>query len=292
MVVVRYFLMLEWMAGSSIGMKFQLSTFEFALLIAVVLALTAAGNIINDYFDQKVDKINKPEQVIVGRTVKRRVAIVLHQGLNILAVLATLIVCIRTNFWWPILLPVLIATILWWYSPVLKKKVFVGNLAVAFCTACVPIWAALFEMHELQKNYSDMLMNGETFFSQLWIRIAVVSFFAFILTLLREVVKDMEDMEGDIQGDYRTIPIVYGIQKTKTYLYVLTTLFLLGVGLVMWKMHSIIDLSIISMFLLLPSIVMIRFISTAAMQQDFHRISKWIKFISVMGIATIIILLS
>jgi len=99
-------------------------------------------------------------------------------------------------------------------------------------------------------------------------------------------------MEGDIQGDYRTIPIVYGIQKTKTYLYVLTTLFLLGVGLVMWKMHSIIDLSIISMFLLLPSIVMIRFISTAAMQQDFHRISKWIKFISVMGIATIIILLS
>lgn len=292
MAVVRYIVMQESMDSSSIGMKFQLSTFDFVVLIAVVLALTAAGNIINDYFDQKVDKINKPEQVIVGKKVKRRVAIVLHQGLNIFAIVATLYVCIRTNYWLPLALPAVIATILWWYSPVLKKKVFVGNLAVAFCTACVPLWAALFEMHELQKNYSDMLMNGESFFTQLWLRIAVVSLFAFVLTLLREAVKDMEDLAGDMLGEYRTIPIVYGLDKTKNYLYILIGFFLAGIAIVLWKMHSIFELCVIIGLLLLPTIVMIRSISKAANQQDFHRTSQWIKVLSVLGIVSVILLLS
>ncbi len=291
MLVVRYFVMLEWMKGSSIGMKFQLSTFDFSMLIVTVIALTAAGNVINDYFDQKVDRINKPDQVIVGKTVKRRVAIILHQGLNILAVLATLYVCLRTSFWWPLILPIFIATLLWWYSPVLKKRVFVGNLAVAFCTACVPIWAALFEIHELQVKYQDMLIDGHEFFSHMWMRVAAVSLFAFILTLLREAVKDMEDMEGDALGDYHTIPIVYGIEKTKNYLYGLIAVFILGMGLVMWKMHSLMDLVILTALIIIPTIFLFISIRNAQVQKDFRGTSNLLKIISVLGIVALVIIL-
>ncbi len=291
MLVVRYFVMLEWMKSSSIGMKFQLNNFDFSMLIVAVIALTAAGNVINDYFDQKVDRVNKPDQVIVGKTVKRRVAIILHQGLNILAVLSTIYVCLRTSFWWPLILPIFIATLLWWYSPVLKKRVFIGNLAVAFCTACVPIWAALFEIHALQVKYQDMLIDGADFFSHMWMRIIAVSLFAFILTLLREAVKDMEDMEGDALGEYHTIPIVYGIEKTKKYLYALMVAFLLGMALVMWKMHSFMDLAIQIVLIVIPTILLFISIRKAQVQKDFRGASNLLKIISVLGIVALVIIL-
>jgi 4-hydroxybenzoate polyprenyltransferase len=85
--------MREIMDKSAIGMKHTLPFWFFVASVLAVTAVTAAGNIINDYFDQKVDRINKPDRVVVGKKVKRRVAIILHQGLNGFAILMSLLVC-------------------------------------------------------------------------------------------------------------------------------------------------------------------------------------------------------
>lgn len=289
MCVVRFTVMQQIMRKASIGMEFQLTTFDFLLLIISVLAITAAGNIINDYFDQKVDRINKPDRVMVGKTVKRRLAIVLHQGLNILGFLASAGICLITNNWWPILIPVFIITALWWYSPVLKKRVFVGNFTVALCTASVPLWAAIFEIHELRESYSDLLVDANAFFQKMWLWIFAVCVFAFILTLIREAIKDMEDMEGDREGDYHTIPLVFGASKTKSYIYVLLSIFLVSsiTGIVLGTIASLTIYLSFAILILLPSIYVMWTTRNALTQNDYKKISRYLKLITLGGLVMI-----
>lgn len=288
MVIMRYAVMHHLMDQTNIGMKFRLSLFEFILLIIVALAATAGGNIINDYFDQKVDRINKPDEVIVGKTVKRRIAIVLHQGLNILALICTLWLSWRTSFWWPILMTVGIITSLWWYSPVFKKQAFTGNLIVAMCTASVPVWAAWYEAHELTMYYNDMMIEPSIFVNNLWKHILVISGFAFLLTLIREAIKDMEDLPGDIEGEYHTLPIVYGIEKTKAYLFVLLALFMMAVVITSYLMNSMVESLIVSGILIIPALVVMIKLHKAQTASDFKWCSRLLKGIILSGLALLI----
>jgi 4-hydroxybenzoate polyprenyltransferase len=290
MCVIRYSVMRDMIGETSIGMKFRLSVFEFGLLILAAIALTAAGNIINDYFDQKVDRINKPENVIVGKTVKRRVAIVLHQGLNIAAVLMTLFVCMHNDYYWPILIPILIATLLWWYSPLFKKKVFIGNFVVALCTASVPIWAAIFEIQALSKYYKDMLVQSEVFFNDMWLTILGISAFAFLLTLVREAVKDMEDLVGDKSGEYQTLPIVYGIAKTKTYSTVLMAVFTISVVIAALQMENRLAGITAAVILLIPASYITLRIRMAQTSLQFHKCSSLLKTLVIIGLVLLVVL--
>lgn len=282
--------MSDLLRTASIGMEFRLSNGEFFLLLIIGISLTAAGNVINDYFDQKVDKINKPDEVIVGKKVKRRVAIVMHQALNLLAIILTTVICYKTAYWWPMLLPVAIATLLWWYSPVFKKRIFIGNFIVAICTASVPIWAAIFEINALQNYYSDMLINSEIFFRDMWFVILLISAFAFLLTLLREVVKDMEDMQGDILGEYNTIPIAFGIQKTKVYTFVLMAIFMLAIFFVASHLQTITYQVALSASLILPAIYTSWKIRNATTSSEFGACSRYIKLIVLIGLLMLTII--
>ncbi len=290
MCVVRFGVMSDILDSASVGMKFQLSNTEFVLLLFVAIALTAAGNVINDYFDQKVDRINKPDEVIVGKTVKRRVAIVMHQVLNFLAIMFSTILSFKTSYWWPMLLTIFIATILWWYSPVFKKKVFIGNFIVALCTASVPIWTAIYEIDALQNYYADMLIKSEVFFKKLWIVILIISAFAFLLTLIREAIKDMQDMQGDILGEYNTLPIAYGVAKTKVYVFVLMFLFMLGIFFAASHMQTVTNQAMLSASLIIPAIFTSWKIRKAETSVDFSACSRYIKLIVVIGLLMLTII--
>ncbi|RDB04995.1 prenyltransferase [Runella aurantiaca] len=176
------------------------STIFFISLSTVLIA--AAGYIINDYFDIKIDLINKPDRVIIGRYLKRRVAMGAHQVLSFVGCLLGL--------WvgkWIFLISVLSVTLLWFYASYFKKRPFIGNLIVSLLTALSLLILAVY----YPQNRNLVLLYA---------------LFAFGITMIREIIKDMEDVRGDVSHGCRTLPIIWGIPRTKLFLYLLIGLFI------------------------------------------------------------------
>ena len=191
----------------------------FWLLVLSTVLVAAAGNIINDYFDTRIDRINRPDGVIVGRTVKRRVAMAAHIVITTVGVLLGLFVAWRAGH--PALgaIPVLAATALWLYNTGLKRTFLLGNGVVAVLSAMVPLTVGLYEVPALAAAYPSGPMarldgGGPVLvdldFNTPWYVILLFSFFAFLTTLVRELQKDMADMPGDRADGRRTIPLVLG----------------------------------------------------------------------------------
>ena len=216
----------------------QLSSWLFWLLVLSVVMITAAGNIINDYFDQRTDRINRPGSIIVGVTVKRRVAMIVHQILNVGGILIGLFVAWKIGFWRFAIIHLIASGMLWFYSTNFKRQLIIGNLVVAFLTGLVPLIVGVFEIPLLFKNYGadvkqyfQIYLPGEDFhsyFFTIFYFIIGYSVFAFILNLIREILKDMADVEGDKQIGSQTIPIVLGIKATR---WIVVTLMIGGLFL-------------------------------------------------------------
>lgn len=172
----------------------------FLLSFSTVL-LAAAGYIINDYYDVKIDYINKPEKVIVGKVLKRRVILFWHSFLNFSAV------AIGFYLNWRIgLIHFTAAFLLWLYSNQLKRLPLIGNIIVAALS-----------------GLSISIVS--IYFQQKPNLVHTYALFAFAISLIREIVKDMEDWKGDANFGCKTLPIIWGIRKTKVFLYVLIVLF-------------------------------------------------------------------
>lgn len=202
----------------------QLPFHLFVLLVLSVVLIGAAGNIINDYFDTRIDRINRPGTVIVGRSVKRRVAMAAHMVLSGTGLLCGAVVVWRTGQWPLLAIPVFAIGALWMYSTSLKRRLIIGNFTVALLTALVPLTAGLYEIPALQRTFSAHgvieFPDGERFemvsgFQALWYWVLGFSAFAFLSSLVRELQKDMADVKGDAMNGCRTVPIVWGMRWAK-----------------------------------------------------------------------------
>lgn len=179
-----------------------------ALSISTVL-ITAAGYVINDYYDVKIDYINKPQRVVVGRFLKRRSSIVLHAWLNTIGIL------LGTWVSWKIgIIDFFAIGLLWLYSNQLKRLPLLGNIAVALLTGL-----AVFIVY--------------IFFKESLFLFAAYATFAFFISLIREIIKDMEDVEGDRKFGCKTLPISIGIRKSKMVIYLVSLIFLGSVVLLL-----------------------------------------------------------
>lgn len=208
----------------------------FWLLVLSTVLVAAGGNVINDYFDTRIDRVNKPDAVIVGRTVKRRVAMLGHAVLTALGILIGGFVAWRAGQWHLVAIPLLAAGALWTYSTRLKRMFLIGNGLVAVLVALVPLTVGLYEIPALFSQYgpsaTGINYDGSEVeivfgFHGLWAWIWGFTGFAFLTTLVRELQKDMADIKGDKADGCRTIPIVMGIPWAKAI-----TLFYLGVVIV------------------------------------------------------------
>lgn len=180
------------------------------LLILASVFIAAGGYIINDYFDLNIDQINKPERTILNKTINRRWAILWHSGLSLLGLLLT-IAALGAQKWYLVVANAASVLLLWLYSTSLKKRLLVGNVLIALLTA----WTLLiFFFREF--SFKTFFSAGPSFGV-----ITRISFlyaaFAFITTLVREAVKDAEDMEGDRRWGGKTMPIVLGLNATRMY---------------------------------------------------------------------------
>jgi 4-hydroxybenzoate polyprenyltransferase len=180
------------------------------------LLIAAGGNIINDYFDVKADKVNKPERLIVGRLIEKRQAILLHWILNGIAFVIAIAVSIYVKSSSIVLIHLVSINLLWFYSLYFKKKPFVGNVVVALLTGMIPILVIVY--FEVLNNFNKPF---SAFHEDSWTVnlnynfIYVLALMAFIQNLAREILKDVEDMEGDKKISARTVPMILGVQRTK-----------------------------------------------------------------------------
>lgn len=249
----------------------QISDTRFVLLVAATLLVAAGGYIINDYMDVKLDLVNKPLKVVVGQKISRRKTMLLHLVVNLMAV----------AFAWQVGKSVLLgvclaAFFLWMYSAHLKRTFFWGNLLIAFLSAFVVCINYVF----------DQSINGVLVFTY--------SFFAFATTLIREIIKDTEDMRGDSKFKCTTIPIVLGVRKTKTILTTATVALLLSLMVFIgyypagYQFYHTTSRGALLMHMLLlvfiPMLVMIYLIVVADTQSDFKRLSWVSKLIMLTGI--------
>ena len=201
--------------------EFNIYSISFHLLVFSTIMIAAAGNIINDYFDVRADRINKPDRLIIGKYVKRRYAIVSHWGINLIAFCIAIYLSWVLETFWYLFIHLLAINILWYYSMYVKRKFLIGNILIAALTALVPILVG-FYFHQLfitepaAMEFSAYYPFESYPYTDYTIRLSLgLAGFAFILNFAREIVKDMEDVEGDKKLRAKTLPIVLGYAKTK-----------------------------------------------------------------------------
>jgi 4-hydroxybenzoate polyprenyltransferase len=207
---------------TSLFYGYSISWIDFILLVFSTCLIAAGGNIINDYFDVKADRINKPEKLIITKHIKRRWAIVSHWSFNGIAFLIGIYLSIKYNSLSFVFIHLISINLLWFYSMYFKRKVLIGNIMIAFLTALVPILALLFMIYS--PNDNNQLADPSAFG---WIMdydfalIQFITFFAFVQNLAREILKDIQDIEGDKLIYVKSLPMVIGIKKTMAITFLL-----------------------------------------------------------------------
>jgi len=279
------------------GFSLHLSNLDFWLLTFAILCIASAGNIINDYFDTKTDRLNKPDKVVVGRSIKRRSAMALHLSLNGIGLLIGAYLSFKVENWKLTGIFIFSILALWFYSTHLKKQLLSGNILISLLAALVPITVGLFEFASGAAYDLNVLnMNALSFGNLLLQKAAFIligfAVFAFLSNLIREIVKDMEDVEGDMSIGARTLPIVLGETQAKYFVISITlfTIVLLGfVQQYLFNTHSNILFwyLLISVQLPLAGIIVILF--NAFTKRDYTRASLLCKIVIICGVISMFI---
>lgn len=284
---------IAWYFDTLIGLSGwdgEMLGFPFFLLVLSTLLIAAAGNIINDYFDQKADRVNRPKRVIVGREIKRRTAIFYHWVFNLIAFLLAVYLSWLFQSFWYLFIHLLSINLLWFYSMYLKRTSVAGNVSIAFLTALVPILVGIFYNQTIERgtliDYFPMVFVELSDYP-IWMTMSL-GVFAFALNWSREVVKDIQDIEGDRKLRARTLPIVKGIKFAKiiSLLILLLPILLFGLAFFLWYENHI--RSEVAFFpLIFAAIILfvsIAMVSAANTPDQFKRAHLAIKVTMIFGL--------
>ena len=282
---VRFYLIKPFFFNYKFAIDHSLLDSEFLLFVLATLCIAAAGYIINDYFDIDIDRVNKPDQVLVGRFFGRREAFRLHIAFNIAGVLlgflsAWLAGNIKLGFTFAV-----VAGLLWFYAKSFKKIFLFGNIIVGLVTALTILLTLFFETRLI--GVADELILKAAYDEMLIPSVFAYALFAFITTLIREIIKDIEDMEGDRQFDCKTVPVVFGVNAAKWMIAFLSVLLIALLALAQryfFAEEQFLKISYILVALQLPVAAMIFSLVPAASKEDFAKLSEWMKVIMLFGI--------
>jgi len=271
--------------------ELQFGDLQFFLLVLSTVFIAAAGYIINDYFDTRTDMINKPSRVVVGVEVGRRQAMILHTMLNIIGVGLGIYLAFYIQLSALAFVFLLATGLLWFYSTSYKRQFLVGNLSVSFLTGLVPLMVVLFEIPLLNRTYGEQMLQHNVSFNYIIAWVGGFSFFAFMTTLIRELIKDAEDFEGDSAYGMKTLPIVLGTRWTKAVLLGLISITLAMLVFVLLKFilfsvepADFYSLGYYIILLIVPFLLLSIQILRAEKKKDYHRASTLIKLIMLSGI--------
>ena len=290
--IIKIFLINQFIEESA------LTNFNFSLFLLSTVIITAAGYIINDIYDEKIDEINKNDSRIINKKIKSSNAIAWYIALNTISLLMILYVTLQIQK--PIFSLIFVYSIfiLWKYSKELKTKFLRGNIVVSWLIALSIINLALFDVVPVIRNDNSSIIIFKV--------IIIYAVFSFLMTLSREIIKDVEDKDGDQIQNAKTLIIQLGLEKTKIVINAINLLVLTLVAswqyfqyslsltsfendqkIEIWgtDFNSIIYTCVLQVFLLF--LIMKTFYAKS--KEDFSFISRLSKIIMIIGIVSIII---
>ncbi len=232
MYFVRYFIFLPIYASRA--MELHLGDTGFALLVLSVLLVAAGGYVLNDIFDVRADQANRPEKAVLPEHVSIKTANALYYTLSIAGCMLGIYVAFHIGALKLGFIHLMSVAVLYYYSLKYKRIAFAGNITVALMSALVIIIVWLFEFFAI-KNDALAFAEMVGYFRTLNILVLIYAFFAFLSNLIREMVKDIEDIEGDRVAGCRTIPIRYGETTARRIIVAASVVMLAFLGFVAWK---------------------------------------------------------
>jgi 4-hydroxybenzoate polyprenyltransferase len=270
-----------------VGIRPAIDGWNFVLLSVSSVLIAAAGYIINDYFDINIDQINKPRANVVDKIVSRRWAMAWHFVLSGLGIILSGWLAWRTGLWYILIGNFICVLLLFAYSVSLKRKLLVGNVVISLLTAWVILVISFSELIIVTANNSALIEAIN--------KIERIGFlyasFAFISSLIREAIKDIEDLQGDEKYGCRTMPIVWGVNAAKVYIAVwlvviLALLVILQVYVARFEWWWAMAYSIV--FIIGPFVLIFLRLYKAKDQKDYHRLSNWTKLVMLTGILSMV----
>jgi 4-hydroxybenzoate polyprenyltransferase len=277
MVLTKYALI------NSFFLKPYLSYLEFLILTLSVLLITAGGYIINDIYDIKTDLINKPNKVFVNKTISKKNAWIYYFLFTFLGLLLGLYLSINTQNSHFFLLFLTTSTILFLYSLFFKKMFFIGNLIVSILISLSIFIILLFDI----PYFAELRQVDKYSFSNV---LNCFLFFAFLTTFIREMIKDIEDIDGDKKVNAKTLPIIIGRKRASKIVFFFTSIFLVFfLNILQFLKTEILFLSYGIVFILLPLLYFMFLLWKAETKKDFSKLSSTMKIIMFFGILSMLL---
>ena len=288
MFLLRYCLLFPLLEAKSISSL--LSHFHFVLLVLATVLFSAAGYIINDVYDVDTDKVNKPEKIIVGKYISVKLAENLNLVFNIIAIGIGIYLSFALNLRFISILGVLIAGMLYFYSTTYKGVLLMGNIIIAIFSALVPFIILIAELPLLYSKYHAFIIPSGFNFNFLIAWFGYYSLFAFLISLIREIIKDMEDFEGDTSYGKHTLPVKYRIVVSKIVVSSLITIFVAFILYVLFKyLYNPITIVYASILVIAPIIYTAWLVFRATDKKNYAKASFTCKLIMVIGLLYVVL---
>lgn len=291
-LLLHYALVVPYLAEQGVAVDFP--QWHICTLVAAVVCLAAGGNAINDYFDQQADRINRPDEMVVGSGLSRRAALLAHVLLTIVGLMAGTALAYalrRLDF---MLLFVGVAVTLWYYSTVFKKHILVGNIVVALLVALTGYMVVAVDFTWVNRVKGAATTFSEPY-STLWAIVCAYSFFAFITTLGREIIKDLEDIEGDAAVGAHTLAVELGAAYTKGVVVlvevILAALLLLSLYFFNPQHQPPAALTVVNLALVALTLALCALVVAAKSKKRLHAAATLAKMIMLLGVLSIIMFL-
>jgi len=287
LLLVRYAIFLPVFKQN--GLEGLMPGWQFLLLVMATLLIGAGGYVINDVLDIEIDQINKPAKKVIGRQISEVTGNNLHFNLTAAGiVLGIAFSYLAGNIFLGILF-VIIPTALFYYSFKYKYLPAIGNLVVSLLAALVVIIYWLFEFYHL-KSQPELFIEGSRSFPQLNRFVLAFALFAFLTTLIREIVKDAQDIEGDTRFGCRTLPLVFGLPATR---YLLIFLEIVTFAALVWFQFILYRSGYpwISYILILTQVLLLITVYKTIMATEkaaFTRLSLILKLVMVAGMVSLV----
>ena len=279
-------LLFKYVYFPTFGIDTTLDAMHFSLLVIATLCIAAAGNIINDIYDIKADVINKPTKLLITNPQRKKAATTLYVILNVLAFVIGLYISIKIGNSSFVGIFVLTALLLKWYSSYLKKKPVIGNLVVSVLISLSILIVGIFDIIPAITDENG-IRQYHGFYS-----LIDYAVFAFMFNFLREIIKDIEDVNGDISLKMKTLPILFGRKRTRNIVFGLSFIPLVLVTLYTFDNFSRLPFVLAYMLIvvMLPFLYFMSKLLYAKKKSDYRYLSRSLKFIMLLGILSIIVI--
>ena len=266
----------------------QLPGYMLLLIIIATVLIAAGGYVINDYFDVKIDRINRPDEVIVTRSISKPAAMRLSMTLSGIGIACGITVAILLRSLTIGILFVLIPGLLWFYSSSYKRLFMIGNLIIALLAGITPIVVALTNVAILQLRY-ETILPYTTLPHDLYAWLGGFALFAFLLTWIREIIKDLQDQMGDRELECHSLAVVWGETGTKAFVTALIVLTLAIIGHLWWHIlpfptaWTSLSTRYIALGIVTPLLCSIWLLWSAKIPSDYKTCQQVIKFTMLIG---------